>query len=53
MDTVDPPDTDPADRTPREREMSRRSQNGAVNPWLILLAILLLGAGAYVGFALL
>lgn len=50
---ADPPDTDPADQDPREREMERRSTAPAVSPWLVLGAILMLGALVYVISALL
>lgn len=49
---VDPPDTDPADQDPRERGLSRRSQAGALSPWLIVAIILLLGLAIYAGSAL-
>lgn len=50
---ADPPDTDPADRTPRERELERRSNAPAVSPWLVLGGLLMLGALVYVVSALL
>ncbi len=50
---ADPPDTDPADRSPRERDLERRSGAPAVSPWLILGGILMLGALVYVVSALL
>jgi hypothetical protein len=52
MEPADPPGTDPADRTPREQQLSRRSQTPAVSPWLVLGVILLLGAAVYVASAL-
>lgn len=38
---------------PRERDLARRSNAPAVNPWLIVALIALLGAMAYVASALL
>lgn len=52
MDPADPPGTDPADRTPRERQLSRRSNAPAVSPWLVIGVILLLGAAIYAASAL-
>jgi hypothetical protein len=45
---ADPRDTDPADQTPRERGLERRSDTPAVSPWLIIILILMLGAAVYV-----
>jgi hypothetical protein len=50
---ADPPDTDPADRDPREAGLERRSGNGALSPWLIVGVIALLAVGAYVVSAVL
>jgi hypothetical protein len=50
---ADFPDTDPADRDPRERGLERRSGNASVSPWLIIGGLLLLGVGVYVVSALL
>lgn len=52
MEPVDPPGTDPADRDPRENELSRRSNAPSVSPWLVIGVILLLGAAIYVASAL-
>ena len=49
----DPYGTDPDDRDPRERDLSRRSDGPAISPWLIIGVIGLLGALVYVGSALL
>ena len=49
---ADPPDTDPADKDPRERGLERRSETPAVSPWLVIGVILLLGAVIYVASAL-
>ncbi|MEN5168009.1 hypothetical protein ABE444_00425 [Brevundimonas pondensis] len=48
MEPADPPGTDPTERAPREQQMSRRSNAPSVSPWLILFAIVLLGAVIYV-----
>ena len=53
MEPADPPGTDPADRDPRESQLSRRSSAPAVSLWLVIGVILLLGAGIYVASALL
>lgn len=45
---ADPRDTDPHDQDPRESDMERRSGGPAVSPWLVIGAILLLGAAVYV-----
>lgn len=50
---ADPPDTDPADQAPRERGLERRSGSPSVIPWVVLAAIGLLAAAAYVIPALL
>ncbi|MNU40801.1 hypothetical protein D3C71_295240 [compost metagenome] len=52
MNPADPPGTDPAERAPREDELARRSNAPAVSPWLVIVAILLLGAVIYVASAL-
>lgn len=49
---ADPPDTDPADKDPRERGLERRSKAPAVSPWLVIGVILLLGAVIYAVSAL-
>lgn len=49
----DPYGTDPDDRDPGERDLSRRSDNPAVSPWLIIGVIGLVGALVYVVSALL
>ncbi|WP_200943631.1 hypothetical protein [Brevundimonas sp. Root1423] len=45
---ADPRDTDPDDQDPRERGLERRSAAPAVSPWLVIGAIILLGAVVYV-----
>lgn len=50
---ADPPDTDPAEQTPRERGLERRSDAPAVSPWLVVAAVVMLGAVVYVVSALL
>lgn len=51
---ADPIGTDPDDRDPRERGLARRSgAGGAISPWLIIGAIILLGVGVYVVSAVL
>jgi hypothetical protein len=50
---ADPPDTDPVDKTPREKGMERRSSMPAVSPWLVVGGLVMLGALAYVVGALL
>jgi len=45
---ADPIDTDPDDRDPRERNLERRADSPSVSPWLIIGAIVLLGAVVYV-----
>lgn len=50
---ADPLDTDPADQTPRETGLERRSSGSALSPWLVLGAIGLLAAVVYVVSALL
>lgn len=52
MPAADPRDTDPVDQTPREKGLERRSGAPAVSPWLVLGAIGLLAALAYVISAL-
>ncbi|MBU1385218.1 MAG: hypothetical protein KKG14_12155 [Alphaproteobacteria bacterium] len=46
------PDSDPADRDPRERGMDRRSGGPALSPWLIIGGIGLLAVAVYVISAL-
>lgn len=50
---ADPRDTDPADQTPRERGLERRSDAPVVSPWLIVVGVLLLAGLVYVVSALL
>lgn len=50
---ADPPDTDPEDRSPRERGLERRSGGPAISPWLMIGLIFLLGAIVYVVSAVL
>ena len=50
---ADPLDTDPADQTPRESGLERRSSGSALSPWLFVGAIALLAAAVYVASALL
>lgn len=46
---ADPRGTDPEDRNPRDRDLMRRSgEGGAIGPWLVIGAIILLGLGVYV-----
>jgi hypothetical protein len=45
---ADPRNTDPDDQDPRERGMKRRSDAPAVSPWLVIGALLMLGAVVYV-----
>lgn len=49
----DPLDNDPAGRDEREAELSRRSNTPAVSPWLVIGAVVLVGAIVYVASALL
>ena len=50
MSDYTPPDPP---ENPAERDLSRRSGNPSVNPWLLLLGIILLGVVVYVASALL
>jgi hypothetical protein len=50
---ADPPHTDPADQSPREQGLRRRSDAPAVSPWVVIGGILMLGALVYVASALL
>jgi hypothetical protein len=51
---ADPRGTDPDDRSPRERDLMRRSGGGgAMSPWLIVGCIGLIGLGVYILSALL
>jgi hypothetical protein len=50
---ADPRDTDPADQTPRERGLERRSDAPVVSLWLIIAAVVMLGGVVYVVSALL
>ena len=46
---TDPAGTDPEDRTPRERDLQRRSgAGGAMSPWLLIFGVILLGVAVYV-----
>lgn len=45
---ADPPDVDPDDRAPDERDLRDRSDMPAVSPWLVVGLILMLGALVYV-----
>ena len=49
---ADPRDTDPRDKDPRERDLERRSDGPAISPWLVVGALLLLGAVVYVASAM-
>jgi hypothetical protein len=46
-------DTDPADRDPREDALARRSGTPTLSPWLVLVGVGVLAAGAFVISALL
>lgn len=48
-----PMHTDPEDQDPRERGLERRSNAPSVSPWLIVGAVMLLGAVVYVASAML
>lgn len=50
---ADPRDTDPQDQTPRESGLERRSGGAALSPWLVIGAVLMLGAAVYVISAIL
>lgn len=45
---ADPRDTDPADETPRERGLERRSGMPPVSPWVLVVLVVMLGAAVYV-----
>ncbi|MDY6924665.1 MAG: hypothetical protein SWI22_11985 [Pseudomonadota bacterium] len=49
---ADLPDTDPADRDPREQGLERRSGGAALSPWLVIGGIALLAVVVYVVSAL-
>ena len=53
MAGVDNPDTDPADRDPREQDLSRRSRSPALSPWLVVFGLIILGVAVYAVSALL
>jgi hypothetical protein len=53
MAGADNPDTDPVDRNPREQDLSRRSRNPALSPWLVVIGLIILGAAVYAVSALL
>lgn len=48
---ANPPPRDPDDLPPEERELSRRSGTGAINPWLVVCLIALLAVVVYVASA--
>jgi hypothetical protein len=48
---VQPPDLPPPARDPNEKELSRRSRVGALNPVLIVAVIVLIGIVAFVFWA--
>lgn len=48
---VQPPDLPPRDRSPEDRELSRRSGGGALSPWLLIAGVVLIGVLAFVVFA--
>ena len=52
MAAADNPDTDPADRDPREQAMSRRSHTPGLSLWLVVFGLIILGAAAYTALAL-
>lgn len=49
---ADPRDTDPAEQDPRESGLEKRSDAPAVSPWVIIGALVMLGAAVYVISAL-
>ena len=51
MSDYSPPD--PPEEDPAERDLSRRAGNPAINPWLLLMGVILLGVVVYVASALL
>jgi hypothetical protein len=50
---ADPSHTDPDDKSPRERDLQRRSGAPALGPWVALTLLLMLGAAVYVVSAML
>jgi hypothetical protein len=50
---ADPTGTEPDDRDPYEKDLSRRSNSPAISPWLIIGLILMLGVLVYVVSAML
>jgi len=48
---VQPPDLPPPARDPEEKDLSRRSRAGALNPVLIVAMIVLIAAVAFVFWA--
>jgi len=50
---ADPQGTEPEDRSPREKDLSRRSDTPAISPWLIIWVIAMLGVLVYVVSAIL
>jgi hypothetical protein len=52
MPPADPPGTDPADQTPRERGLRRRSGGSGLNPAVVVVLLLMLAGLAYVVFAM-
>ncbi|WP_168196792.1 hypothetical protein [Brevundimonas sp. M20] len=49
---ADPPNTDPIDQDPGERELSRRTGSPEAGLWLVIGGLLMLGGVAYIVFAL-
>ena len=49
---ADPPDTDPNDRTPDERDLERRTGSSETTLWLVMGGLLMLGGVVYVLSAL-
>ena len=51
MSDYSPPE--PSEEDPAERDLSRRSGNPSVYPWLVLMGVVLLGVVVYAASALL
>ena len=51
MSDYSPPE--PSEEDPAERDLSRRSGNPSVNPWRVLMGVVLLGVVVYAASALL
>ena len=51
MSDYSPPE--PPEENKAERDLSRRSGNPSVNPWLVLMGVVLLGVVVYAASALL